>query len=197
MTSRLGPSGLQGILGLSPDLTTMGKYLGGGLAFGAFGGRSDIMAVYDPRSPSSLAHSGTFNNNTLAMHAGHAGLSQVYTPEVAISLNKIGDAFRASLQKVCSGTKFSVTGRGSLNAIHISENGAGNVEKDITCKEDIEEDNDLKDLFFMEMMEDGFWIHKRGSTALILGTPQSELDRFVEVVGKFLERHRGLVSLST
>jgi glutamate-1-semialdehyde 2,1-aminomutase len=53
MTSRLGPSGLQAIVGLSPDITTFGKYLGGGLAFGAFGGREDIMAVYDPRSPNS------------------------------------------------------------------------------------------------------------------------------------------------
>ena len=65
MTSRLAPGGLQSILSLKPDLTTFGKYLGGGLAFGAFGGSADVMSVYDPRKQDSLSHSGTFNNNTL------------------------------------------------------------------------------------------------------------------------------------
>ena len=192
MTSRLSPSGIQSILNLSPDLTTFGKYLGGGITFGAFGGRGDIMAVYDPRAPNSLAHSGTFNNNTLAMHAGYMGLSQVWTPEVAIQFNAMGDEFRETLQKVGKGTKMSATGRGSLNAVHFSREGT----EVITCKEDIDEDNDLKELFFLEMMEEGFWISKRGSTALILGTPKSELDRFVMAVEKFLERHKALVSLS-
>jgi glutamate-1-semialdehyde 2,1-aminomutase len=191
MTSRLSPSGLQAILGLTPDLTTFGKYLGGGLAFGAFGGRGDIMAVYDPRSPTALAHSGTFNNNTLAMHAGWTGLSKVWTPEVAIEFNKLGDYFRGALQEVSKGTKMSVTGRGSLNAIHFSQGGV----TEISCREAINEDWGLKDLFFIEMMEDGFWLTRRGSTALILGTPKEELDRFVASVGKFLDRHKSLVSL--
>lgn len=191
MTSRLAPSGLQSIIGLKPDLTVFGKYLGGGLAFGAFGGREDIMAVYDPRSPKSLAHSGTFNNNTLAMHVGYAGLGQIWTPEVAVEFNKLGDVFRADLQRVARGTKMSVTGRGALNAIHFSDAGT----TDIACVEDIKENWALKDLFYMEAMEDGFWLTRRGSMALILGTPKSELDRFVAFVERFLERHSSLVSL--
>jgi glutamate-1-semialdehyde 2,1-aminomutase len=114
MTSRLSPSGLRGVLGLKPDLTTFGKYLGSGLAFGAFGGRQDIMAVYDPRSPTSLGHSGTFNNNTLVMNAGFIGLSEIWRPEIAVEFNKIGDSFRESVQRVARGTKMSVTGRGSF-----------------------------------------------------------------------------------
>lgn len=191
MTSRLSPSGIQTILDLSPDLTTFGKYLGGGLAFGAFGGRGDIMAVYDPRSPTALAHSGTFNNNTLAMHAGFTGLSEVWKPEVAIEFNKLGDSFREDLQRASKGTKMSVTGRGTLCGIHFSQEGT----TDIPCKEAITEDWSLKDLFFMEMMEEGFWITRRGSIALILGTPRSELDRFVGCVEKFLKRHKSLVAL--
>ena len=192
MTSRLGPSGLQAIMGLSPDITSFGKYLGGGLAFGAFGGRGDIMAVYDPRSPNSLAHSGTFNNNTLAMHAGSCGLSKIWTPDVAVAFNKMGDQFRADLKVVMNGTKMSVTGQGSLNAIHFSESGM----TAISCREDINEDWGLKDLFYMELLEEGFWITRRGMIALILGTPKSELDRFVAAVAAFLERHKSLVSLS-
>jgi glutamate-1-semialdehyde 2,1-aminomutase len=66
----------------------------------------------------------------------------------------------------------------------------------ISCKEDIDECSELKELFFMEMMEDGFWLTKRGSVALIIGTPQRELDRFVVCVERFLERHQSLVSLA-
>lgn len=192
MTSRLGPSGLQAILSLKPDLTTFGKYLGGGLAFGAFGGRGDIMAVYDPRSPNSLAHSGTFNNNTLVMHAGFIGLSEIWKPEVAINFNQLGDYFRTELQRISAGTKMSVTGRGALCGIHFSANGI----MEIPCREAIDEDWNLKDLFFMEMMEDGFWVTRRGSIALILGTPKSELDRFGVCVEEFLRRHKKLVSLA-
>jgi len=68
MTSRLAPHGLAAQHGLRPDLTTLGKYIGGGMPFGAFGGRADIMALFDPRS-GPLAHSGTFNNNVVTMAA--------------------------------------------------------------------------------------------------------------------------------
>lgn len=48
MTSRLSPGGLQLKTGITPDLTTLGKYVGGGMPFGAFGGRKDIMSLFDP-----------------------------------------------------------------------------------------------------------------------------------------------------
>lgn len=50
MTSRLSPGGLQLTTGIIPDMTTLGKYIGGGMPFGAFGGRKDIMALFDPRT---------------------------------------------------------------------------------------------------------------------------------------------------
>jgi glutamate-1-semialdehyde 2,1-aminomutase len=149
------------------------------------------MAVYDPRSSSSLAHSGTFSNNTLAMHAGYTGMNEIWTPEVAVAINKVGDEFREKLKKVSKGTKMSITGRGAVNAIHFSASG----KTDIACVEDIKEDWNLKDLFFVELMEDGFWITRRGSLALILGTTQHELDRFIARAERFLEKHRQLVLL--
>ncbi|EON95658.1 putative glutamate-1-semialdehyde - protein [Phaeoacremonium minimum UCRPA7] len=191
MTSRLGPGGLQSILGLKPDLTSFGKYLGGGFAFGAFGGRADIMSVYDPRSSGSLAHSGTFNNNTMAMYAGYAGFSKVLTPEVNVAFNAKGDVYRQKLQAITKGTKCSFTGRGALMAIHFSDTGL----EDIKSVEDVQERWDLKDLFWFEMMEDGYWITRRGSIALILDTPDEELDRFVDCVARFLERHKDIMTL--
>lgn len=129
MTSRLAPGGLAEVHELRTDLRTLGKYLGGGLAFGAFGGRADIMSVYDPRpsaagfegsSPpqssamsttttttttTAIAHHGTFNNNTLAIYAGHAGLTQAYTADVCKALNAQGDWLRTELASVARGTK--------------------------------------------------------------------------------------------
>ncbi|OFW42158.1 MAG: hypothetical protein A3J29_10185 [Acidobacteria bacterium RIFCSPLOWO2_12_FULL_67_14b] len=69
MTSRLSSGGLQKRLGIIPDMTTLGKYLGGGLTFGAFGGRRDLMRRYDPREKDAWSHAGTFNNNVLTMRS--------------------------------------------------------------------------------------------------------------------------------
>jgi len=80
MTSRLAPGGLQEAHGIYPDLTTLGKYVGGGMSFGAFGGRADIMERFDPRRPNAFQHAGTFNNNVLTMNAGLVGLTELYTP---------------------------------------------------------------------------------------------------------------------
>ena len=83
MTSRLSPGGAQAVYGITPDLTTLGKYLGGGMSFGAFGGRRDLMAALRPDAAGgALGHAGTFNNNVLSMAAGLAGLTEVLTPAV-------------------------------------------------------------------------------------------------------------------
>lgn len=171
---------------------TLGKWLGGGFASGVFGGRADIMAMYDPRSSSPLAHSGTFNNNTMAMHAGYAGLSQIWTKDVGIAFNQKGDEFRQRLQQVARGTKCSFTGMGSLMAVHFSDSGL----EDIRSVYDVKERLDLKDLFWFEMLKRGFWITRRGSISLVLGTPDEELDRFVDCVSEFLKDYKDIMSVS-
>ena len=102
MTSRLSPGGLQAKLGVIPDMTTLGKYIGGGMSFGAFGGRRDIMELFDPTKPDSLPHAGTFNNNVLTMAAGVAGYGEVYTPAAAKELNERGEKIRERLNAICA-----------------------------------------------------------------------------------------------
>src|SRR6202040_1722996 len=80
MTSRLAPGGLQEVHGILPDMTTLGKYVGGGMSFGAFGGAARIMEWFAPRRADGFQHAGTFNNNVLTMNAGHVGLTEIYTP---------------------------------------------------------------------------------------------------------------------
>lgn len=200
MTSRVAPGGLAELHDLRPDMKSFGKYLGGGLAFGAFGGRADIMATYDPRpqpaaatgaSPPFLTHHGTFNNNTLAMYVGHAGLTEVYTPEVCTAFNAIGDDLLRDLAAVTAGTKMCFTGVGTVLGSHFTATGLQTIERETA------EDWTLKELFWFEMMEAGFWITRRGSIALCLGTPASELQRFVACVAAFLERHADLVAVES
>jgi glutamate-1-semialdehyde 2,1-aminomutase len=73
MTSRLSYHGYGDKIGIRPDLMTIGKWVGGGMSFGAFGGREGIMNIFDPRQ-GRLEQAGTFNNNNvMSMSAGIAG----------------------------------------------------------------------------------------------------------------------------
>ena len=120
MTSRHGPSGLHGMYGLLPDLVTFGKYLGGGMSFGAFGGRADILDRFDPSRPDAWPHAGTFNNNVFSMTAGLVGLSEIYTPEVAEAFFAQGERCREKLAESLSALQLPVhvTGMGSMMALH-------------------------------------------------------------------------------
>ncbi|KAF5641403.1 acetylornithine aminotransferase [Fusarium sp. NRRL 52700] len=98
MCSRLGYSGYSATQGVRGDFVTLGKYVGGGMTFGAFGGRRDLMELFDP-SKNQLFHPGTYNNNALTMHAGPVGLD-IYNSDEVDRLNKLGDYLRTSVQRI-------------------------------------------------------------------------------------------------
>jgi glutamate-1-semialdehyde 2,1-aminomutase len=75
---RVGPQGAQGVFGVRPDLTTLGKVIGGGLPVGAFGGRREIMARLAPLGP--VYQAGTLSGNPVAVTAGLATLKRVLAP---------------------------------------------------------------------------------------------------------------------
>ncbi|MDA0182591.1 aminotransferase class III-fold pyridoxal phosphate-dependent enzyme [Solirubrobacter phytolaccae] len=162
MTSRLGPRDTPGYDGVVPDLMTVGKYLAGGMSFGAFGGRRDLMAAYDPTRPGALFHAGTFNNNVLSMSAGIAGLTQVLTDDTLRDLNARGDRLRAALDRVVT-----TTGRGSLMTMHPAT-------------------DDLKQLLFFELLDAGYWIAARGMIALSLAITDEDCEAFAATVEKIL-----------
>ncbi|KAJ6108328.1 glutamate-1-semialdehyde 2-1-aminomutase [Penicillium sp. IBT 18751x] len=210
MTSRLAPGGLQSTIldphdgaPLKPDITTLGKYIAGGMTIGAFGGRKELLSMYDPRpaselamqgKPAQMSHSGTFNNNTLAMHVGTVALSAVYTPAVCTELNALGDWFRQELLERCQGSRMTVTGVGSVCNIHF---GAHEDQREILRIEHLDErhskaDSDLRDLFWFQAVQKGFWIARRGLMTLTMGTSRSELQGFIEFVEDFVRSTRGL-----
>jgi len=191
MTSRLSPGGLQAKHGIKPDLTSLGKYVGGGMSFGAFGGRADILDRYDPRRPDALPHAGTFNNNVLTMAAGYAGLTEVYTPQAADGLNARGDKLRETLNELCkaAGAKMQFTGIGSMMSVHFTR---AHVR---SPKEAGEADQKLKELFFFDMLEKGIWIARRGFFTLCLPLGEKEYDKLVQAVQEFLESRRSLLAV--
>ncbi|MGM0584034.1 MAG: aspartate aminotransferase family protein [Pseudomonadota bacterium] len=127
-TSRLGAGGMQGLTGVVPDMTTLGKYLGGGLHFGAFGGPAEIMDRFDPARPDALKHAGTFNNSPLSLAAGIAGLSEVFTPERAEAFLALCEGFRHDLSRrlEARGLPVRVTGLGSILSLHMGERAPRN-----------------------------------------------------------------------
>merc|ERR1740121_731018 len=84
---RVARGGAQELVGITPDLTTLGKVIAGGMPGGAFGGKSEIMALFDPKSPTKIPQSGTFNAAPIVMAAGLAQL-EAMTPEVYATLEK-------------------------------------------------------------------------------------------------------------
>ncbi|MBT8078457.1 MAG: aminotransferase class III-fold pyridoxal phosphate-dependent enzyme, partial [Gammaproteobacteria bacterium] len=97
---RAGPDGVQGDRGFRPDLTTLGKIIGGGFPVGAVAGRGDVMSVYEtdggkPKVP----HGGTYNANPVSMAAGHAAM-KLLAGDAFDRLNAVGDAFRKGIQEV-------------------------------------------------------------------------------------------------
>lgn len=124
MTSRHGRSGMFKMLGMTPDIVTFGKYIGGGFSFGAFGGRADLLDYYDT-SPEAgrtkvVAHAGTFNNNIASMTAGCVVLGEVFSAERAVAHTARGDEFRKSVAAVLerSGVPVCVSGFGSMMSLH-------------------------------------------------------------------------------
>lgn len=190
MTSRLSGGGLQAIHGIVPDLTTLGKYIGGGMSFGAFGGDAGIMSRFDPASEGAFAHAGTFNNNVLTMNAGFVGLTEIYTPEIAAQLTAEGDEFRLKLNEICSAAQapVQVTGLGSLGTVHFtrSELRSGADARNA--------DQGLKELFYFDMLARGIYLARRGMYALSLEISPENRTRFLLAFEQFLEDRRQMLS---
>jgi len=181
MTSRLSSGGMQRLLGIDPDLTTLAKFVGGGLSFGAFGGRADLMGRFDPSRPDALQHGGTFNNDVLTMAAGAAGLTRVLTEAEIARLNGLGDRLRDRLNAFARerGVEFSATGYGSLVGLHFAQ-GPLRSERDVPAA------TELRGLLHLHMLERGYSYGRRGFIALSLPLGEPKIDGFASAVEEFL-----------
>jgi len=178
MTSRMSAGGVQLRAGVTPDLTTLGKYLAGGMTFGAFGGRADVMAAFDPERGGSLTHGGTFNNNVVTMAAGAAALGELLGAQLLDDLYDRGEDLRSRIAAVLTDSTLPmcVTGMGSLMTIH-TVGGPVNSPDDL-----VDADAVLKELLFHELVERGIYMATRGYIAMSAAIDGDDCDRLIEAL---------------
>ncbi len=181
---RVGPGGAQERFGVRPDLTTLGKIIGGGLAVGAFGGRADVMGYYDPRGGQGrINHGGTFNANPLTMAGGVATL-ELLTPEAYARLEALGDRLRDGVRRRLRRLKHpgQVTGAGSLFWLHWTTRRLSDFR---SARPD---DPEKPARVFLGLLNEGVLVSQRGLGACSLAMTDADVDRFVEALGRVLER---------
>jgi glutamate-1-semialdehyde 2,1-aminomutase len=174
---RLSQGGAQEILEISPDLTTFGKIIGGGMPVGAWGGRSDLMELYNPVTGPIIEHSGTFNANPITMVAGAATLNQL-TADKYSKINEMGAIVRNQLQTVFDelDVEAQVTGIGSLFGMHF-------------CNHDVVDyktmklaDQRMKRTMFKGLLDQGILLFAKCTGALSVVTGEKEIEQLVNSV---------------
>ena len=177
--------GAQERLGFRPDLTTFGKIIGGGLPVGAFGGRRDVMALYDPRKGGPrISQGGTFNANPVTMAAGVATLNAL-TPEAHARLDALGERLRGGVARLLANTRRrgQVTGVGSLFWLHWT------AEPLTDYRSTRPKDAELPLRVCLGLLNDGILMTQRGLGACSLAMTDDDADRFVNALARVLARN--------
>ncbi|MBI2218275.1 MAG: aspartate aminotransferase family protein [Candidatus Rokubacteria bacterium] len=181
---RVAPGGAQERFGARPDLTTLGKIIGGGLPVGAFGGRRDIMDFYDPRRGGArISQGGTFNANPVTMAAGVATMNAL-TPDAYARLDALGERLRGGVTRLLEATrrKGHVTGVGSLFCLHWTT-------APITdYRSTRPKDPDAPMRVFLGLLNEGILLTQRGMGAISLAMTEEDIDRFVNALARVLAR---------
>jgi glutamate-1-semialdehyde 2,1-aminomutase len=182
---RVAPGGAQQYYGISPDLTALGKIIGGGFPVGAFGGRRDIMELYDPTKGARLSHAGTFNANPITMLAGAVTLEQL-TPETYRGLAELTETLRQGVREICAGLEVpvQVTGLGSLFGVHFTDRPVRGYRDVATCN------SSLRDAVFLGLMNEGILTAPNLVGAISTAIGEGEVDNYLGAFRRVLERQR-------
>jgi glutamate-1-semialdehyde 2,1-aminomutase len=174
---RLAKGGAQEVFNVMPDLTTLGKIIGGGLPVGAYGGKKEIMNQVSPAGP--VYQAGTLSGNPIAMSAGFTMLNHLDTHDEVYSdlkkiANRIESGFKENLSKV--GKKFTTNSIGSMLSLFFTENEVTDFESAKTS------DTDLFGKYFNAMLENGVYIAPSQFETLFLSTSIDEkiADQIIE-----------------
>lgn len=175
MTFRMDPGGAQERYGIRPDLTAFGKFIGGGLPAGAFGGREDVMSVFDPAT-GSVTHSGTFNANPATMVGGAATLDALDGNAIE-RLNDLGATARERLEAVCADAEVpaQVTGDASFLNVHFTDDEVRDARTGTTHEA-------ITERFFLAMRNRGVFVADRGLVNLSTPMGEPEIDALVDAV---------------
>jgi len=173
---RVAYGGAQERFGVRPDLTTLGKIIGGGYPLAAFGGREDVMAIFDARRPGAVSHGGTFNGSPVAAAAGLATLRQL-TPDTYARLETLGARLGAAIEGCIErevidarvavvGSLFQVFRGAGVTAFATGVAGGPTL--------------------FLGLLLEGFYLAPRGMGAIAAIATEADVDALAAAVGRSL-----------
>ena len=180
VTFRTRYGGAQQQFDLSPDLTALGKIIGGGFPVGAVAGRAEVMDIMNPHSEQYLLpYSGTFSANPITLAAGLTAMRLFDRDEVA-RLNRLGQVARDGIAATINarGAKASVTGAGSMFRIHMLPTAPRDYrqaypDRDTSARHKI---------FFDELLDQGILLIYSGTGAISTPMGDPEIDQLINAV---------------
>lgn len=173
---RLSTGGAQKKYDVMPDLTAMGKIIGGGLPVGAFGGRLDIMSVYDS-TKGKVSQSGTFSGNRPTMAGGLAAM-ELFDQAAVDKIDALAERLEAGILQAAqkAGVPASVCRDGSLMQMHFTEKKPHDYASTATPYAP------LNPLFHLALLQKGIYIAPRGAWALSTVMNEAEIDKAIGAV---------------
>ena len=173
---RVGHGGAQERMGVRPDLTTLGKIIGGGYPLAAFGGRRDMMEIFDARRPGAVSHGGTFNGNPVAAAAGLATLREL-TPDAYERLDALGERLLRRVTNAIERDHLDarVTVVGSLFQVWAGEPAAA-----------FATGVDGGPTLFLGLLLEGFHLAPRGMGSIPLIATEADVDDLAQAIGRAL-----------
>ncbi|EPR66657.1 Glutamate-1-semialdehyde aminotransferase [Cyclobacterium qasimii M12-11B] len=174
---RLSPGGAQQLMDVIPDLTTMGKIIGGGMPVGAYGGKAEIMDFVSPSGP--VYQAGTLSGNPIAMAAGLTMLKYLNeNPSVYTQLSKTGDTLVNGLKEILNrlGLPYTINNLGSMYTLFFTDQKVKNFADAQTC------DTGLFGKYFRGMLDKGIYLAPSQYESLFLSTAleQTHLDQILD-----------------
>ena len=175
---RIAPGGAQERFGVRPDLTTLGKIIGGGYPLAAFGGRADVMAIFDARRSGAVSHGGTFNGSPVAAAAGLATL-RALTPDVYARLEALGERLHGAIDAVIEDDRLDarVVSIGSLFQVFAGP-GTTAFATGVAGGPTL----------FLALLLEGFYVAPRGMGAIPVIATEADVDDLAEAIGRALAR---------
>ena len=181
---RIAYGGAQDYYGITPDLTCFGKVIGGGMPVGAFGGREDIMSMWDPTNGgATVQHAGTFNGNPMTAAAGVATLENL-TPDKFEYLDNLGESLRSKLRALFIELEvpMGVTCGASLFSLQFTSTEVTDYRSFAT------NDKKLLNMMFIGLLNEGFLMSNRCAGNVSTVHTEDDVDAFVSAVRNVLAR---------
>lgn len=184
MTLRVAFGGAQSVYGVTPDLTTMGKIIGGGLPVAAFGGRREIMQLMSPSAEHPMPQGGTFNGSLIGVVAGLAQMRVLDEPTIS-ALNERSRSLREGFERAFArhGVRAHVTGMGSLFNVHFATAAPS------TYRPAIQSNAEVLTEFVLGLLNEGVVLAPRGMVAVSTAIGDAEEREILDALERVLLRN--------